>query len=750
MQTPLPQKKTGFDVTAVIAKALSYVRHGRLMVAMACLGLLAGMAYFVYSTPLYSSKSSVYVRVFGSPIRSNEIPETSQGATGLHRGVIQEFSSRKNIIAAAQRLKLVGPSAVWEDVLLVVPSVVASVVDSSHMEVTVLAKDKEVVRGFASALVEEFRLQQEATWAQFRDEALQRYTHEMAMLDKHVQQGITDLSQFDREGKVTETAIEQSQLNEVPKDLVVTKELIRRMDEVKAKLDEFRAGLSVDAEPTIDNILLELSLLGAFEKEREVQVGELVRRPMPGATTPVSAVQSPTEVVVQPGMIETLAPWQDLEKQRRVLQDKIKEAAKAFLPGHQIMRDLAADLEDNERSLRAELSVLRQRFDLEYAHYQDKLVVLQQRLPDYHRVNEELGRSSQAYASLEKNKVFWDRARERLADKLAVVTFAEDRDWVEMRFNGHTSLRDDVPVSPNKMKLVMLSLLFALGGALGAPTLVNLMDNSVTTLQQLEESTGLTGIGIIPHTSARILEDIYRSPAIGSKVPNYLLENFRLIRSHIVLHPSKQGKAQVVMVTSARPSEGKTSQAANLAWAFHSMGSRTLLIDCDLRRGRVHHFTDVSNEGGMTRLLLGQLSLTEAIQKTPAPQLDIIPRGPIITGTTELLCQSVFDELIEKLRGEYDQIVLDTPPVLGLSETATLQRVVDGVVVVVRAEITSRKDVTDAVGTLRRAGAHFFGMVLNDLDLSKVSNYYNYYYYSASYYEDVFGDDTPLNRAEIA
>ena len=261
----------------------------------------------------------------------------------------------------------------------------------------------------------------------------------------------------------------------------------------------------------------------------------------------------------------------------------------------------------------------------------------------------------------------------------------------------------------------------------------------------LPPSGRVKGIGIVPHTKKEILEDVCRSPAIGAKVPNYLLENFRLVRSHIILHPGRTGKTHVVMVTSARPSEGKTSQAANLAWAFQSMGSRTLLIDCDLRRGRVHGFTHVSNDLGMTHLLQGHCTVEQAIQKTAAPLLDVLPRGPITVGTTDLLMQPVFFNLIELLRGQYDQIILDTPPVLGLSETTSLQQVVDGVVFVVRAETTSRKDVLDAVTLLRKAGAHLFGIVLNDLDLNKVSNYYNYYYYSASYYEDFENpdEDTP-------
>lgn len=740
-----------FDLIALTANALQYVRHFRLMTAMACIGILAGLVYFVYGTPIYQAKSLVYLRGFGAPLKSREVRETFE-AGGLTRQTVAEFTSRRNQIETARRMGLIGKASTWEDLLTIIPSVRASIVDSSHLEVTVLAKDPSVVRAFCEALVSEFRIQQEQTWSQYRDEALERYATELGLLERKADEGLSKLANFERDGKMTESTIEQSRLNDLPRDLVVTKEILLRMNDLRKKLDSLPSDPA--SELGLPEVLEELSLLTVFEKEREVKVGDMVRKDPSGGSSPVNIIDKPrttTEVIVQPGMVESLNSWQTLEKDRRILEDRFKELEKQFQPGHRVIKELNEELDANERALRAELAVLRQRFVLEEKHFASKLSALESRLPEYQKVNEEVSRSSQAYADIEKNKELWDKARDRLADKVAVIAFSEDRDWVEMRFKGHTSLRDQIPVSPNKMRLLTISLVLALGGSFGLPTLVNMLNNSVHTLQQLEDATGAKGIGIIPHTTKEILEDVCRSPSIGSKVPNYLLENFRLVRSHILLHPGRTGKSQVVMVTSARPSEGKTSQAANLAWAFQSMGARTLLIDCDLRRGRLHHFTKVSNELGITHLLQGHCSLNEAILKTPSPLLDVIPRGPIVIGTTDLLVQPVFYQLITALRAHYDQIVVDTPPVLGLSETSGLQQVVDGVVFVVRAEKTSRKDVVDAITLLRKAGAHLYGMVLNDLDLSKSMNYYNYYYYSSTYYEELedVAEDRPSQPAVV-
>lgn len=735
----------GFDIGLVIAQALGYIRHGRLMVATACIGILAGMVYYVYSIPLFEARGLVYVRAHGSPLSIADVPETVESRV-VNRAIIQEFTSKRNLLETAKRMKIVGADGAWADLVEAVPYVSVSDLDSSHLEVVIQARNPEVVRSFISGMIDEFQRQQQVSWRQYRDNALERYAEELKALDAKAREGVKQLSALERDGKIAETSLRQTRLNELPKDLIISRELVQKMDDVQKRIDSTPeiGKASADLLP-LPKVIEELSLLTNFEKERDVKIGDVIRRPTAGGGTPLISAGGPkmfAEVVVQPGMVDSLQPWQKLEKERRILESNILELGKQYLPEHALMKQVSENLESNERALRAELSFSRQRFQLEHEHYRRKLATLEAQLPDYHDVNERLNIDNQAYSDIEKQKTLWDKAREHLAEKLAVITFDEQRDWLEMAFQGHVSLRDDIPISPNKAKLVYLSLLLALGLSIGSATLMNVVNATASTLPQLEAVTGLKGVGIVPHTSPELLEDICRSPAIGSKVPNFLLENFRLIRSHIILHPASASRRnQVVMVTSARPSEGKTSIAANLAWAFQSMGARTLLIDCDLRRGRVHHFTGLPNEPGLTPLLQAKCSLRDAIEKTPSPLLDVIPRGPIVIGTTDLLVQAVFHDLITRLRGDYDQIILDTPPVLGLSETTSLQKVVDGVLMVVRAEKTPRKDVFDAATLLRKAGAHFYGLVLNDLDLNRTANYYNYYYYSSTYYEELEGSD---------
>lgn len=733
---PSSNQVSKFDPIKILSQAFAYLKHLRLMLILFAFGLLAGIAYFLYATPVYRAQSIVYFQAFGSPIRDTEIPETSSYNAGLTRSLMDRLRSQEVQIAAAQRLGLLGEGeTTYEALLEHVPSVMIGIVDARHLEVTVLAYDQDVVRNFCEALVAEFQEIQEETWAQFRDEALERYALQLTELEKKVAENVDSLTSMERDQKFTEVTIEQQSLLEIPKQLVETRERLKRMDSVRETLKRY------ESEPeSVETTLSILSLLSTFEKETDVEVGTLVQRSLAPNRSGV-APGKPTEVqVVTPADLEGVEPWRNLEREKRALEAQIAESSN-LLPEHPKMKELVAQLEVIQRGLNSEMMILREKFDIEYRRLTEKLAQLQERIPEYQKVTEEFGRSSMEYSSIEQAQLMWEKARERLAEKLATITFAEDFDWVQLRFKGHTSLRDEVPVSPNKAKLLMIALMIGLAGAIGVPTILNLLDTSATSLAQLEDYIGLKGIGIVPLTDAEFLESVHRSPAQGATVPNYLLECFRVIRANIGLDAKFDGiESQVILITSARPQEGKTTQAANLAWAYHSMGERVLLIDCDLRRGRQHILLKLANDGGMSRMLTGQITPDKAIIHTQQKGFDAIPRGPIIPGSTELLCQEEFFAQIQVWKEHYDRIIIDCPPVLGLSESTSLQRLADGIVLVVRSERTSMKDVRDAVTLLRKTGAHFFGFVLNGVDLSKIGNYYQYYYYSAPYYDQFEGD----------
>jgi len=192
--------------------------------------------------------------------------------------------------------------------------------------------------------------------------------------------------------------------------------------------------------------------------------------------------------------------------------------------------------------------------------------------------------------------------------------------------------------------------------------------------------------------------------------------------------------AHVTMVTSAMPKEGKTVVSSNLAISFGQTGARTLLVDTDLRRGRLHRLFGLRKSPGLSDYLLGKNTLEEAIRPSGKDNLSILSAGAHLESGTEMLGSPKFGELMATLRSQYDRIVVDTPPVLGLSETSVLQPHVDGVLFVIWSGRTPIRNMKTAIDILTANGANLYGFILNRLDLTATTNYYQYYYYSSDYY----------------
>lgn len=744
--------KPKFDPLKFFSQALSYAKHGRLMLLMLALGALSGIVVYMFTIPTYRSTALISVQGFGAPLVDRDIPETYETST-FHRAFLTRIRSSRVQLAAAKKMGLVPADATSEDVLNLIPSMVIAPVDSRNIEITILAYDPAVVRTFAKEVVAAYQELQQESYEDYREEAMLRYTEQVARLEAEIAETIKSLSSVERDQNLTEAMLEQQSLLEIPKQLIQTREQLARMKGINDLLATLEKQAETPGVPTanagpggnIGNMISLLSLLGSFEDETEVKVGDVIPSTRPQGSSVIAKNKETTNTIVAPSDVETIEPWRKLERERRILINEIKQNSGIYLPGHRVMKELEAKLDATERALESEFRMLRQKFELRFTSLEEKEKMLESRMPEYHAITEQVGKSSQEYSIIAAKQQMWDQSRKRLAEKLATITFAEDFDWIDLRYKGLVSLRDEIPVSPNKTKIAMIAFVIGVAGAFGLPTMLNLLDTSASTIAQLEYAIGISGIGIVPLTPKGMLEDVARSPAQGSTIPNYLLECFRVIRANIIMHPNPENRSQVVLVSSARPQEGKTTQASNLAWAFQSMGEKTLLLDCDLRRGRVHSLLGIDKSPGLTRLLLGECTKEEAIQSAGPGAFDVIPRGAVIAGTTDLLCQAVFHDLIEGFRKTYDRIVIDAPPCLGLSETTSLQDIVDGTVLVVRAESTGRKDVIEAVSMLRRCNAHFFGFVLNAVDLSKVGNYYNYYYYSAPYY-DQFDEETETAR----
>ena len=749
-----PQKK-GFDPSVIIGQVLQHMKYWRLGLILFSVGLLGGTVFLTFSRPLFSSRANIHVEVYEN-IASEGSPEffglrRALGAevTMVLRGVRSRLGTRNMIADAAAHLGVVRPGTSYEyirDHLL--PRTRTSMLDRNIMQIEVFAVSPELVREFPQALIDVYNAEQRRRAEHFREVHVAQYLAEIEELKQRLGDRFDRRADFQDQNQLIDLMIERQSLERVPTDILRVKAALEHFDSVRLTMQK-RQGNGILSP------LEELSLLTSVDSLASLEVGQFTRDPavanlaspdQPAPVSPPVSVGPPT-VVIQPPLVDSLEPWREIERERRELEKELQEASRRFGPEHRVMRQMSLRMEQIDSALEAELATNRERFNLREQTLRDKLVALEEQLPRYHEVNRDYEALRQEFQLMEDGEGVWDRAHARLASRLAAIDFGEDKERVELTLQGFTALRDTNPFSPNKQKLLIMSLVFGIGLAVGVPFVLERFNDTTSMLVEVEKATGLNAVGIVPMTDRHLLESVVRSPELDKKVPNHLLENFRVIRANIALNPNQTTKSQVIMVTSSRPSEGKTTMSANLGWAFDSVAERTLLIDADTRRGRVHEVIDVPNDRGLSLLLQGRASVEDSVQATPLPHLDVITRGPILAGSSEFLCKPVFDELVKRWRGEYDRIIIDTPPMLGLSEGTSLQRVVDGVLLVVRAESTPKKDIRDAVTMLAKSGAHMFGFVMNRVDLRKLGNYYAYYYYSPRYYDSLEpADDEPDPR----
>ncbi|MDQ0226803.1 CpsD/CapB family tyrosine-protein kinase [Metabacillus niabensis] len=204
-----------------------------------------------------------------------------------------------------------------------------------------------------------------------------------------------------------------------------------------------------------------------------------------------------------------------------------------------------------------------------------------------------------------------------------------------------------------------------------------------------------------------------------------IAEQFRTIRTNIQFS-SVDEALQTIIVTSSGPGEGKSTNTANLAVVFAQQGKRVLLIDADLRKPTVHYTFRTENHVGLSNVLTRQLTLEEAISTTAQEKLWVLSSGPIPPNPSELLGSKNMQVLLEQAKEEYDVIVIDTPPVLAVTDAQILANLADGVVLVVSSGKTERDSAKKAKELLESAKAKILGVVLNNKKAEE-SHYYYYY-----------------------
>ncbi|MEK4629447.1 MAG: CpsD/CapB family tyrosine-protein kinase [Solibacillus sp.] len=207
---------------------------------------------------------------------------------------------------------------------------------------------------------------------------------------------------------------------------------------------------------------------------------------------------------------------------------------------------------------------------------------------------------------------------------------------------------------------------------------------------------------------------------------SYILEQFRTIRTNITFSMTDQ-ELKTILVTSSTPGEGKSTNAANLGVVFAQEGKRVLIIDGDLRKPTLHHTFKTFNKVGLSKVLTKKASIEEAIQETFIVGLYVITSGPIPPNPSELLSSNAMDELVLEVQKDYDIIIIDSPPLLSVSDAQILANKCDGTILIVNAGVVEKSAVQKAKAILSTTHSKILGVVLNNYMTPGHQKYYEEY-----------------------
>ncbi len=295
------------------------------------------------------------------------------------------------------------------------------------------------------------------------------------------------------------------------------------------------------------------------------------------------------------------------------------------------------------------------------------------------------------------------------------------------------------PFSPNARRDWFTALTAGVLVALALAFGMEYFDDTIKTPDDVAQRLRLPLLGLVPSARGK------QAPLLSEQVPHDFGEAFRSLRTSLVFTSGAEGP-RVIAVTSSQPLEGKTTTACNLGIVLALGGARVLLVDADMRRPGLHTVMGAQNEIGLSHLLVGQARVREAVQKTGIHNLFVIAAGRIPPNPSELLSSDRMNALLENLQsGPFDWVIIDTPPVLAVTDAVIVARSVAGVVFVVGSEMTRRAHAHRAIETLGAGRPKTIGVVLNRVDFERNKYYYSRYY--GHHYHNYYGNSSGKKKS---
>lgn len=405
---------------------------------------------------------------------------------------------------------------------------------------------------------------------------------------------------------------------------------------------------------------------------------------------------------------------QDLTQAKAKAQAEYEDKGRVLKPDHPEMQQIAARVTELERQVQIETRNVQNSYKIDYD------VALNQERAFERQVDQLKG----SVMDLRNRSIQYDILQREVDTNQTLYDGLLQR-YKEIGISGGIGInnisivdRAEVPIKPSRPRPALNLAMAAFAGlAFGVliAFLIELLDESIGTPEDVEAKLGVPLLGSVPKLDRKenpvsAMEDV-RSP---------MSEAYYSIRTALQFS-TPNGAPSSIVVTSSRPSEGKSTSSLAIARGFARLGRRVLLIDGDLRNPSMHRHLGVSNDVGLSKCLTGSASLASVIQPTDVPTLNFVPCGTLPPNPAELLAGPHLKNLIQEATGLWDVVIIDGPPVLGLTDAPILAAAVEGVVFAVEASATRRSVAKIAMRRLKVGNARIVGIILTKFNAKKAS-----------------------------
>ncbi len=437
-----------------------------------------------------------------------------------------------------------------------------------------------------------------------------------------------------------------------------------------------------------------------------------------------------------PELLMSVAPGTilgSLRNQRAQLMVEAAQLRSKFGPEYPKTRELNKQLASVQADIDTEITNLTKRFAEEYNTAVQTEALMRSRLDQLKQAANQENQSAAQFDILkhgaEASAELYDALEMKLEE--AGITAGLNSNDVDVVDRATVPA---FPLTPQKRSDLVFGFLGGLFGGIVLAFLLETLDDTVRTSEESEAISHLPTLAVVPHFDLKKEAPGTRtkgSPELLPDLVSYLdpqslgAEAFRTLRSAILLSAVDR-EPKVLLVTSSFAEEGKSTTAANLAISFAQRQEKVLLVDTDLRRGTTHLKLGLSNRSGLSALLARESGAEIYEHPLPdLPSLTVLSRGPIAPNPGEMLASHAMEEMLKQWRTTYDRVIIDSSPVLAVSDSLSVAPQADGVVILVRSGVTRKKALLRTRELLRRVGAHIAGTVINDVNL-RLENYYTY------------------------